>query len=165
MANIKQIVYNLADWQYSGGYISTSKNLSTIVRSHNDEGEVNKNYETNKIDIFNNIFDGKIVKKVGIQAAPGTQFIISDSKNIDESLVSIIGRSGIYELNENINIQYLKFIKPSIYDLDTDQTNYYLKAGMENLVAAEANRRDQLDDLKAQYGDKYSENPAYWTDY
>lgn len=42
------------------------------------------------------------VEKLGIQAIPGTKFIINDSVTIE------IGKTGIYELENTINVKSLK---------------------------------------------------------
>ena len=56
---------------------------------------------TNEYDSSTNVFfgvnlvEGKQIVKLGIQAPAGTVVVLNDNKNI------VIGRSGIYELNDD----------------------------------------------------------------
>jgi len=49
-----------------------------------------------------------LIKKIGIQGPPGTKFIIGDSGTTNSmDHVIMIGRTGIYELNDDIVIKKL----------------------------------------------------------
>ena len=94
---LKQIVYNLEDYGGSGGLISTNKNnhneliYSMVYQNReNDSTETTlvgdlglTDYMENRIDIFdkNILANYTNVKKIGIQAPPGTKFTFSESVN------------------------------------------------------------------------------------
>ena len=124
----KQIVYNLEDYSGSGGLVSTKQgDLSELVYSAvyqnnlNDSTETTTNdetdYENKKIDIFGvNILKGfNNVKKIGIQAPPGTKFTFNKATTQDTGEWIMVGRTGIYELNDDIVINYLRFQRPQNY--------------------------------------------------
>lgn len=143
MARPGQIVYNLQDYQQSGGRISTSGSnvFATIV-------DTDPGYKANRINIYENVvshYDGQRFQKVGIQAAPGTQFILNGTKGM------IVGRNGIYELDEDIVITELSFVKPRNYVLDQDQTTQKLNAGIKALTTAENVRKTDLANLDKKY--------------
>ena len=129
MANVGQIIYNLEDYNSSGGYISTANgNTTQTITSATDP-----DYETNKIDIFTRnlveIYASKQFSKVGIQAPPGTKLVMNTNKNI------MIGRTGVYELDEDIAITGLYFLRPKNYILDTETTEKNLSDGKKKLEA------------------------------
>lgn len=110
MAIIGQIIYNVIDFNNKNGFISTKKDdISIIISSINSEST----YEEDKINIFNDLVfqinkSEHPLKKIGIQAPPGTHAILNDNKDI------IIGRTGIYELDEpDIFIKSIYFKRPS----------------------------------------------------
>lgn len=69
------------------------------------------------------LVNGQIWHKVGIQAPMGTQVVI------DEKVI-MIGRSGIYELDDGITIESLKFIPPVKYNYNEDESKAAMEAGM-----------------------------------
>lgn len=147
MATIGQIIYNVEDYNSSGGYISTANyNTSAIISSINYDSF--ESYQRDIIDIFNqnlvSLYSSGIFSKLGIQAPPGTKVILNDNKQI------MIGRTGVYELDENINITNLKFIRPKKYILDESSTQESLEKGKNGLEAAEAQRAVQLEALNAE---------------
>lgn len=162
MATVGQIIYNVEDYNSSGGYISTAMgNTSKIVSSadkkyNNDFSE----YQKDIIDIFNqnlvSLYSSNKFSKLGIQAPSGTKVILNDNKEI------MIGRTGVYELNENINITNLKFIRPKKYILDEAQTAAELDEGKRLLREAEEFRENALIDLDNRYTEK---NEQYWNEY
>ena len=81
-------------------------------------------YENNRIDIYSNVLaQYKNVKKIGIQAPPGTKFTFAvglDDKQVSSDRIIMVGRTGIYELNDDIVISSLKFIKPQEYVLNEE---------------------------------------------
>ena len=141
MANIGQIVYNIEDYYHSGGYISTSKNDISKTISSNDYASWEE-YLAAAIDIFNQnlveLFNTTGFFKLGIQAPPGTLVILNDSKNI------VIGKTGIYELDEDIIISSLKFIPQKIYRKDEEKTLESLNAGLMGMQEAENARNAAL---------------------
>ncbi len=157
MATVGQIVYNVQDYQTSGGYISTSAtNLNTTVSSANNPG-----YNDAKIDIFDsNIvdrFDSKKFTKLGVNAPPGTRFILNTNKTI------LIGRSGIYELDEDIIITSLQFVRPRHYIKDDAATESALNQGIVGFSNAEDWRKTNLASLNERKPSMTDEE--YWTEY
>lgn len=139
MARVGQIIYNLQDYQQSGGRISTSgaNVFATIV-------DTDTGYDPSKrINIYENVvshYDGQRFSKLGIQAAPGTQFILNGTKGM------IVGRNGIYELDD-IVITELSFVRPRNYVLDSVATQMKLDAGIAALTDAENTRAAALKNL------------------
>lgn len=154
MANIGQIVYNLQDYANSGGLISTDKDNRSSTISSTDA-----DYLTKRIDITQNVVTGSGYTKVGIQAPAGTRAILNTNKTI------LIGRTGIYELDEDIIITSLYFIKPKNYIIDEEATNEAIKEGKEGLAAAEAYRVEKLAALKTQLDNKEITEDVYWIRY
>ena len=108
--NIGQIIYNLQDYIMSNSYISTSSdNPLQLVPSTDID------YETKKIDIYNQnlvtFYGANKFTKLGIQAPPNTKF------KIDNSKIFTTGQTGIYELNDFVEIKALNFIKTNELDL------------------------------------------------
>lgn len=108
--NIGQIVYNIQDYIVSGDYISTSsENPFERISS------INPDYKIKKIDIYNQnlvtFYKANKFIKLGIQAPPNTKF------KIDENKIFTVGQTGIYELNDLIEIKSLSFIQPNKKDL------------------------------------------------
>lgn len=78
-----------------------------------------KHYISSGIDIYNDIVSASSAKqftKVGIQAPPGAQVVMNASKTI------MIGRTGIYELDEDIVITSMKFVRPTVYIKDEKES-------------------------------------------
>jgi hypothetical protein len=65
--------------------------------------------------------------KLGIQAPPGTKFTINNDKNL------IMGRTGVYELDEGFKVDELHFERPKKFQLDENQTNTALENGIAAL--------------------------------
>lgn len=82
--------------------------------------------------------------KVGVQAPPGTQMVLNNIKYI------MIGRTGIYELDEDVAITQLKFIKPKTYTENVDKT-----------AANEADGQADMDKAKT----KFEEETAGLSEY
>lgn len=157
MAAIGQVVYNLQDFHSSGGLISTSaKNLSSTVTSESS------GYVANRLNIFTNdlvkLFNATAFLKLGIQAPPGTKVILNSNKTI------MIGRTGVYELDEDIKITGLQFERPKKYVIDTVATEQSLNEGISGFEKAENDRRTALNQLNADYADK-DKDAAYWAEY
>lgn len=95
---VGQIVYKLQNYQQN--MISTNTNGSVVA----GEG----NLDMTK-DLFNQFQDGvpfknAKVSKLGVQAPPHIRMVI-DNRNIQ------VGNTGIYELDDNIIIQNIRFIE------------------------------------------------------
>lgn len=69
----------------------------------------------------------------------------------------MIGRTGVYELDEEINITNLRFIRPKKYILDEDKTKQNLEEGKNGLEAAEAQRAISLNALNVEKETKEEE--------
>ena len=98
-----------------------------------------KHYISSGIDIYNDIVSASSAKqftKVGIQAPPGAQVVMNASKTI------MIGRTGIYELDEDIVITSMKFVRPTVYIKDEKESESKKQEGekiiKEAKVALEA---------------------------
>lgn len=123
---IGQIIYNLEDYAGTGGLLSTDKsNILNVVSSvwvENAENKLqpdNEAYENNRIDIFSyNILSHygiPSVYKLGIQAPSGTKFYLNSTAvpQTDGTIIYtggqeiIIGRTGIYELDDDIEVTSL----------------------------------------------------------
>lgn len=72
--------------------------------------------------------------KVGVQAPPGTQMVLNQLKQI------MIGRTGIYELDEDIAITELYFIQPQNYERDTEKEEEAKAEGQAGIETAMSNR-------------------------
>lgn len=157
MAAIGQVVYNLQDFHSSGGLISTSaKNLSSTVTSESSA------YTAERLNIFTNdlvkLFNATSFLKLGIQAPPGTKVRLNSNKLI------MIGRTGVYELDEDIKITGLQFERPKKYIVDTAATEQSLNEGISGFEQAEKNRKNALADLDNEYIGK-DKDSVYWAEY
>lgn len=99
---VGQIIYDL----YFGNKKVSSATDGGLIYSDDP------NYAANRIDIFSDICKGKILTKLGIQAPSGTRFEASSVGGTGKKTLQV-GRTGIFELTENIPIDYLKFIAPA----------------------------------------------------
>lgn len=73
--------------------------------------------------------EGNIITKLGIQAQPGTKVILGLGNNSEVPI--IIGRSGIYELDDRISITQLKIEPTPIYKFDEEATRAAQDAALE----------------------------------
>lgn len=131
-----------------------------------------KHYISSGIDIYNDIVSASSAKqftKVGIQAPPGAQVVMNASKTI------MIGRTGIYELDEDIVITSMKFVRPTVYIKDEKESESKkqegekiikeAKAALEAAIAALGEEpTDQTSDAYKTYWNGYNEaNETYIT--
>lgn len=79
--------------------------------------------------------------KVGIQAPPGTQVSMNKIKEI------MIGRTGIYELDEDIAITELYFYRPVKYTVNAEKTKANQEEGLAMMNAAIAERNAAIEGL------------------
>lgn len=177
----KQIVYNLEDYGGSGGLISTKQgDLSELVysgvyqNSLNDSTETTTNdetdYENKKIDIFGtNILKGfNNVKKIGIQAPPGTKFTFNKATTQDTGEWIMVGRTGIYELNDDIVIDYLRFQRPQNYIINKELSQQLQATGTGIMKAARDTFLQKINELEKTLGqapDRTEAGSEYWTEY
>lgn len=155
MATVGQVVYNLRDFHSSGGLISTSgSDFSKTVTSESSA------YETSRLNIFTKelvaLFGTTAFTKLGIQAPPGTKVVLNGNKTI------MIGRTGVYELDEDIKITALQFLRPYKYIINTTATEKALSDGMIQLAAAKQYLQDEITKIDAKYPSK---NQEYWNKY
>lgn len=107
----------------------------------------------NKLNIYSNLFyynsadesgstNGPLanqqIKKIGIQAPPGTKFKIGTAGDSEVvSQIITVGRNGIYELeDEHTRIRYLKFLKQYKWVLDDYKTKDLIEKGTLRLQEA-----------------------------
>ena len=177
----KQIVYNLEDYGGSGGLVSTKQgDLSELVYSAvyqnnlNDSTETTTNdetdYENKKIDIFGvNILKGfNNVKKIGIQAPPGTKFTFNKATTQDTGEWIMVGRTGIYELNDDIVINYLRFQRPQNYIINKELSQQLQATGTGIMKVARDTFLQKINELEKTLGqapDRTEAGSEYWTEY
>lgn len=126
MATVGQVYYNVID-NNSGGYISSSD-----------------------IDIYKDIvsaYGALEFTKLGIQAPPGTKMVMNGSKSI------MVGRTGIYELDTDIIVTNLYFIRPRKYVKDEEASAAAKEAGTRGMIEAENVRKQSLKELNELYPD------------
>lgn len=155
MATVGQVVYNLQDFRSNGGLISTSGvDFSKTVTSESS------GYETTRLNIFTKelvaLFGATSFSKLGIQAPPGTKVVLNGNKTI------MIGRTGVYELDEDIKITALQFQRPYKYVVNTTLTEQALQSGMSQLDEAKTFLLDSIANLDATHPTK---NQDYWDKY
>lgn len=161
MATVGQIVYNLQDFHTSGGLISTSSSGGIISSGDTTNYDT---YKSGRIDIFdstNNLvskYSSTGFTKVGIQAPPGTKVMLNNNKEI------LIGRTGVYEVDDDITITSMYFIRPKKYEKDADATEQALQDGITAFAAAESARESSLATLDEQYVGK-DKDADYWDKY
>lgn len=100
---IGQIIYDLV---YKDGHRESTSTNGSIIKS------TEAGYEAGRINIYNNICNEKIFTKLGIQAPSGTRFYASSDGESGKKEI-IVGKTGIFELTENIPINYLAFVEPA----------------------------------------------------
>lgn len=125
MATVGQIYYNVID-NNSGSYIKSGEDIFT--------------------DIVNQIGASQF-NKVGIQASPGTQIVMNNAKTI------MVGRTGIYELDDDIAITAMYFVRPRKYEKDEEASAEAIEQGVAGMQAAEDTRERALEQF-------YVDNPV-----
>lgn len=125
MATVGQIYYNVID-NNSGSYIKSGEDIFT--------------------DIVNQIGASQF-NKVGIQASPGTQIVMNNAKTI------MVGRTGIYELDDDIAITAMYFVRPRKYEKDEEASAEAIEQGVAGMQAAEDARERALEQF-------YVDNPV-----
>lgn len=131
MAAVGQVYYNVVD-PNSGGWLSSG------------------------VDIFKDIvsaYKASRFTKLGIQAPAGTQVVVDDNKTI------MVGRTGIYELDDEIEISKLYFVKPRLYEKNEAESERLKQQGEAGMREAETTRANALANLNlsGKTGDDYWE--------
>lgn len=143
MPTIGQVYYNVID-NNSGSYVSSGQNIFSDIIAQVGASQFNK---------------------VGVQAPAGTKIVMNESKTI------MVGRTGIYELDDDIAITNMYFIRPRKYEKDEEASQQAIEQGTEGMQAADKKRANDLEQF-------YKENPvmpdpdtdpegyrAYWDSY
>lgn len=118
------------------------------------DGSITSN--PSNINIFNNILNQigvSSIKKLGIQAPNGTICYVNGQE-------IMIGRTGMYELDEVIIVSSLYFVKKQIYILDSSATADQLEDSKRRIDQLEAKRQAdtaQLIKTDPDYYKKYIE--------
>lgn len=122
-----------------------------------------KHYISSGIDIYNDIVSASSAKqftKVGIQAPPGAQVVMNASKTI------MIGRTGIYELDEDIVITSMKFVRPTVYIKDEEESESKKQEGEKIIKEAKAALEAAIAALGEEPTDPTSDAyKTYWSGY
>lgn len=143
MPTVGQVYYNVID-NNSGSYVSSGQNIFSDIIAQVGASQFNK---------------------VGVQAPAGTKIVMNESKTI------MVGRTGIYELDDDIAITNMYFIRPRKYEKDEEASQQAIEQGTEGMQVADKKRADDLEQF-------YKENPvmpdpdtdpegyrAYWDSY
>lgn len=143
MPTVGQVYYNIID-NNSGSCVSSGQNIFSDIIAQVGASQFNK---------------------VGVQAPAGTKIVMNESKTI------MVGRTGIYELDDDIAITNMYFIRPRKYEKDEEASQQAIEQGTEGMQAADKKRADDLEQF-------YKENPvmpdpdtdpegyrAYWDSY
>lgn len=96
---IAQIIYKLEDYHNHNNIVSTNKNGLVVVGSGDLDLTIDLLSQFNVGVSYRNAK----VSKLGVQAPPHTKMII-DGRNIQ------VGITGIYELDDDIIIEKIKFV-------------------------------------------------------
>ena len=196
MANkVGQIIYNVQDYYNSGGYISSSVNspLTSTVNSSSYtktvQDENGKDYQVPDWDaykaacypIINSKKSGKKsiisvigagddakILKLGIQAPSGTKVHLNSGSSDGDEQIVMIGRTGMYELDEGIVITDIYFERPRNYVLDKEATEMQLTTGKNGMRTAEEERETNINKLKngeTPYENIIKDSKEYWNAY
>ena len=119
----------------------------------------------NGIDIYTEILDQinvTAIKKLGIQAPTGTICYVNNKE-------IMIGRTGMYELEDVVTVSSLYFVEKQIYILNKEATENQLMDAKQRIAALEAEREAQmkmLDPNDSEYYTKYiSIQETYYAGY
>lgn len=122
-----------------------------------------RHYISSGIDIYNDVVNASSARqftKVGIQAPPGAQVVMNASKTI------MIGRTGIYELDEDIAITSMYFVRPKNYIKDEEETELKKQQGEKIIKDAKVALEAAIKALGEEPADQTSEAyKTYWNGY
>lgn len=147
MAQPYQLYYRLEDFRTEERY-QTSKIEGTPLNIYSD--------------IVSQFKKGNF-NKLGIQAPAGTKFYINSSTS-----PIMVGRTGIYELDESINVNSLKFEAPKNYVLNKGKTQECLVEGINQTKAAKSFYDEYMTKIAGLPGNTDSQKnytSQYWKDY
>lgn len=144
MATIGQVYYNVMN-NNSSSYESSSANLN----------------------IFRDLvsaYGAKQFNKIGIQAPPGTKVVMNTNKTV------MVGRTGIYELDDDIAITNLYFVRPRRYIKDEVASAAAISAGTTGMLRADQERTTALNQLNRDFPNIPTEESdpnykVYWDRY
>lgn len=138
MATVGQVYYNVID-KNTGSCLSSGPDIFTDIVSK---------------------YGAKQFVKIGVQAKPGTRMVMNNSKTI------MIGATGIYELEDDIIITNMYFIRPKKYIKDIIASNSAIEQGIEKIKKADEDRTNGLAALPAEPNksdiDAFN---SYWSQY
>ena len=117
MPTVGQIYYNVID-NNSGSYVSSGQNIFSDIVVQVGASQFNK---------------------VGVQAPAGTKIVMNESKTI------MVGRTGIYELDDDIAITNMYFIRPRKYEKDEEASQQAIEQGTAGMQAADKKRSEDLE--------------------
>ena len=150
---VGQIFYRLLDPR-TGKYLSTGDETGESPQS--------------RINIYNDIVSqypgASHFTKVGIQAPPGTRAVLNDKP-------IMIGRTGVYELDQDIEITSLRFERTYNYRRNEDESNNLIEQGMSGMATAKKQIESDMQEFAAAHPGEPptkvdSVNYAdYWQDY
>lgn len=123
MSTVGQVYYNVVDTN-SGGYISNGTDIYSDIVAQYGATQFNK---------------------IGIQAPSGTRVLLNSNKTI------MVGRTGIYELDDDIPITNMQFVRPRKYIRDEDASSQSTQEGTQEMTAADNIRSQALQDLRRDY--------------
>lgn len=147
MATVGQIYYNVVD-RNTGGLITNCLSNGPSIFKDGTPGEIVTRYGANQFI------------KLGVQAPPGTRMVLNDIKTI------MIGQTGMYELDDNVPITSLYFVRPRKYELKQDLTDAALQGGTDAMRAAEKKRENAMKKLGAEPSKSNIEGfKEYWRNY
>ena len=124
MPTVGQIYYNVID-NNSGSKVTSGQNIFSDIVVQVGASQFNK---------------------VGVQAPAGTKIVMNESKTI------MVGRTGIYELDDDIAITNMYFIRPRKYEKDEEASQQAIEQGTAGMQAADKKRSEVLERF-------YKENP------
>ena len=120
--------------------------VGQIVYNLYNFGEAEHPITTEGIDIMNNknlLANFGNAVKLGIQCEPGERWTIETSSG-NEPKEIMVGRSGVYELDNDIIVSLLKYNPRKGYILNEEKTNEAINKGLLGLNAAEDERTRSL---------------------
>lgn len=138
MATVGQVYYNVID-KNSGSCLSSGPDIFTDIVSK---------------------YGAKQFNKIGVQAKPGTRMVMNNSKTI------MVGATGIYELDDDITITSMYFVRPKKYIKDVTSSNAAIEQGIQKMKDADAKRNAALAALGPEPNKNNEEAfKAYWNKY
>ena len=146
MAKAIQLVYNLQAFGNTASPVSNGlewkPTIPGLLRTDGVEASA---------DLINS---GEKVKKIAISCEPGEQWIFNEATTIT------VGRSGIYELDDKVEINHLTYVPRQAYVLNEEATTDKITEGKDALVAADLKYTNSLESLNNKDADYYEKKQA-----